>query len=99
MAIESWVTAIKLLSNKSGKPSYYRWRNIGKPAGQFHIRRALMRPTQERLVRLVSLGSGPDRPLLGLFKSSSGTLGIWNGQHEAHFARRGPIGTNVSLLR
>ena len=47
----------------------------------------------------LSLGSGPGRPLLGLFKSSSGTLGIWNGQHEAHFVRRGPIGTNVSLLR
>ena len=42
--------------------------------------------------RLASLGSGPDRPLLGLFTSSSGTLGIWDGQHEAHFARRGPIG-------
>src|SRR5260370_23901902 len=30
-----------------------------------------------------------------LFKSSSGTLGIWDGQHEAHFARGGSIGTNV----
>jgi hypothetical protein len=27
--------------------------------------------------RLASLGSGPDRPLLGLFKSSSGTLGMF----------------------
>jgi hypothetical protein len=47
--------------------------------------------------RLASLGSGSDRPLPGLFKSSSGTLGIWDGQHEAHFARRGPIG--VQLFR
>ena len=39
-----------------------------------------------------SVGSGPDRPVLGLFKSSSGTLGMWHGQHEAHFAGRGPIG-------
>jgi hypothetical protein len=55
--------------------------------------------------RLASLGSGPDRPLLGLFKSRSGTLWIWDGQHEAHFVRRsgaerfgsqGPIG---ELLR
>jgi hypothetical protein len=35
-----------------------------------------------------------ERPLLGLFKSSSGTLGMWDGQHEAHFARRGSIGDN-----
>jgi hypothetical protein len=32
---------------------------------------------------LASHGSGPDRPLLGLFKSRSGTHGIWDGQHEA----------------
>jgi hypothetical protein len=36
------------------------------------------------LPRLAWLGSAPDRPLLGIFKSSSGTLGIWNGRHEAH---------------
>src|SRR5260370_8542055 len=41
---------------------------------------------------------GPAWRCLGLFKSS-----FWNdwgldGQHEAHFARHGPIGTNVSLL-
>jgi hypothetical protein len=38
---------------------------------------------QERLVprASLSLGSAPDRPLLGLFKSSSGALGIWDGQH------------------
>jgi len=45
--------------------------------------------TQQRLVplALASLASGPDRRLLGLFKSSSGTLGIRDGQHEAHSAR------------
>jgi hypothetical protein len=30
-------------------------------------------------------GRGPERPLLGPFKSSSGTLGILDGQHEARF--------------
>jgi hypothetical protein len=35
------------------------------------------------------------RPLLGLCKSGSGTLGIWDGQQEAHFARRGPIETTA----
>jgi hypothetical protein len=46
---------------------------------------------QQRLVpaRLASLGSAPDQPLLGRFKSSFKTLGIWDGQHEAHFVRRG----------
>jgi hypothetical protein len=33
-------------------------------------------------------------PLLGLFRFSSGTLRIWDGQHEAHFERRGTIGDN-----
>jgi hypothetical protein len=54
--------------------------------------------------RLASLGSGPDRPLLGLFKFRSAKLGIWDGQHLAHFARRsgaerfasyGPIGDKL----
>jgi len=55
-------------------------------------------PTQERSapLALASLGSGPDRPLIGLFKSSTGTLGIWDGQHEARAT--GPIGATVSLL-
>ena len=39
------------------------------------------KPPSPRFGRL-----GPDRPLLGLVKSSSGTLGIWDGLHEAHFA-------------
>src|SRR5262245_45742417 len=38
--------------------------------------------------------TGPGRPLLGVFKSSSGTLGIWDGQHEAHLARRAPTRAN-----
>ncbi len=43
------------------------------------------------LVPLASLRSAraPERPLLGLFKSSSGTLGIGDGQHEARFPQRG----------
>ena len=70
---------------------------------------ARRRPAQQRLVRLAlaSLGSGPNRPLLRILKSGSGTLGIWDGQHEAHFARRtgaerfashGSTGTTVSLI-
>jgi hypothetical protein len=39
-----------------------------------------------------------DWPLLGLFKSSSATLGIRDGQREAHFAGRGPIAATLSLL-
>jgi hypothetical protein len=38
-------------------------------------------PPRLRFARL-----GPERPLLGLFKFSSGTLWIWDGRHEAHFA-------------
>jgi hypothetical protein len=37
--------------------------------------------------RFARLGSGPDRPLLRLCNFSSGTLGAWDGQHEAHLAR------------
>jgi tripartite-type tricarboxylate transporter receptor subunit TctC len=44
----------------------------------------------------------PDRPLLGLCKTSFGTLGIRDGLHEAHFARHRPIGEdaiNASLYQ
>jgi hypothetical protein len=30
------------------------------------------------------------------FQISSGTLGMWDGQHEAHFVRRGPIVTTFA---
>jgi hypothetical protein len=99
MAIESWVVVIKLLSHKSANPSYYRWRNIGKPAGQFHIRRALMGPTQERLVPLASLRSA--RVLTGLYSAFSNPVQerLADGMANMRLARRGPIGTTVSLLR
>ena len=46
---------------------------------------------------LASLVLGPCGPLLGLFKSRSETLGIWDGQHETHFVRGGPIRANCLL--
>ena len=54
--------------------------------------------TQEHLVSLdlASLGLGPGQPLDLFFKSSSGTLGILDGQREAHFTRRGEINLTTS---
>jgi hypothetical protein len=42
---------------------------------------------------------GGHRHLLGLLQIQFRNVGIWDGQHEARFARRGPIGTTVSPPR
>jgi hypothetical protein len=75
-----------------------QWGETGPAALPVAMRCRERTQQPKALLALASLGSGPDRPLLGFCKSSSGTLGIWDGQHEAYCLRRGLIGTTVSLL-
>jgi hypothetical protein len=73
-----------------------QWGETGPAALPIAMRCRERTQQPKALLAFASRGSGPDRPLLGLLKSSSGTLGIGDGQHEAHFARdAGPIGDNL----
>jgi hypothetical protein len=64
--------------------------NTGTSVSMTNDRNGRLHEEPARLAR-----SGPDWPLIGLFKSSPGTPGIQDGQHEAHFP---PTQTTVSLL-